>query len=137
MEFNNAFGRITVFRSDSVRLELVDEFGTQFASHTVINRQTHVAPDAVPSRFVLHQNYPNPFNPTTTINYELPGGSPRFVSLKVYDVLGREVETLVAEVQHPGFKSVEFSAAALASGVYMYRLRVGDLVQEKRMVVVK
>jgi alkaline phosphatase D len=137
MEFNNAFGKVTVFGSDSVRLELVDEFGAQFASHTVINQQTHVAPEATPSRFVLHQNYPNPFNPTTTINYELPSGSPRFVSLKVYDVLGREVETLVAEVQHPGFKSVEFSAATLASGVYMYRLRAGDLVQEKRMVVVK
>lgn len=75
---------------------------------------------AVPQTYELNQNYPNPFNPTTTIKYQLPTASR--VSLKVFDVLGREVATLVEEVQDAGFKTAEFVATSLASGVYFYRL---------------
>jgi hypothetical protein len=77
----------------------------------------------IPTSVRLAQNYPNPFNPSTTINYQLPTNSQ--VTLKVFDVLGREVATLVDEVQEAGYKHVEFRADGLASGVYLYRLQAG------------
>jgi hypothetical protein len=80
---------------------------------------------ATPQTYALNQNYPNPFNPTTTIEYQLPTASR--VSLKVFDVLGREVATLVDEVQASGFKSAEFSATRIASGVYFYRMEARAL----------
>lgn len=79
---------------------------------------------AQPATFVLEQNYPNPFNPGTTISYRLPTSSP--VSLRVYDVLGREVRTLVNERQTAGSHSLTFNASGLPSGVYFYRLQVKD-----------
>ena len=88
-----------------------------------------------PQNFALHQNYPNPFNPSTTITYILGHRSP--VCLKVFDVLGREVATLVDEVQGAGFKTVEFDASRLASGVYFYRLRANDFVVNKKMMLTK
>ncbi len=88
-----------------------------------------------PSSFTLLQNYPNPFNPTTTISYELWANS--FVSLRVYDVLGREVATLVNGPQNAGSHSVTFDAAGLASGIYFYRINAGNYRLAKKMVVVK
>jgi hypothetical protein len=78
----------------------------------------------VPHEFMLHQNYPNPFNPSTTIRYEFPRAS--HVTLTVYDLLGREVATLVNGVQGPGYKSVEWNASRMSSGVYFYQLTAGD-----------
>ena len=89
----------------------------------------------VPKTFVLEQNYPNPFNPTTTIRYQLPQSAT--VSLKIYDVLGREVQTLVNERQAAGQYSVPFNADGLASGVYFYRLQAGSFVQTKKMMLIK
>lgn len=74
----------------------------------------------VPTRLSLYQNYPNPFNPSTSINYQLPKQS--HVTLEVFDVLGREIATLVSRVEEPGYKSVTFDASKLSSGVYYYRL---------------
>ena len=76
----------------------------------------------LPTGFELSQNYPNPFNPTTNIGYRVANVG--FVSLKVYDVLGREVRTLVSEVRNAGSYEVQFDASDLPSGVYMYRLSV-------------
>ncbi len=89
----------------------------------------------VPRTFLLEQNYPNPFNPTTVIGYQLPVASE--VSLKVYDVLGREVMTLVNGKQEAGVYNFTLNATGLASGIYFYRLQAGNFVQTKKMMLVK
>ena len=90
---------------------------------------------SVPSEFNLDQNYPNPFNPTTTIGYELPASS--HVSLKVYDVLGREIQTLLDERQSAGDHLVNFNAGSLPSGVYFYRLQAGNYIGAKKLLLLK
>ncbi|MFA5833792.1 MAG: S8 family serine peptidase [Bacteroidota bacterium] len=90
---------------------------------------------ATPVSFALYQNYPNPFNPVTTIRYDVPGTS--FVRLSVYDVLGREVQSLVKETQSMGKYSVQFDAHNLSSGVYFYRLSVGQQNSIMKMLLVK
>ena len=89
----------------------------------------------IPITSALLQNYPNPFNPTTEIDYLLSRVS--VVMMKVYDVLGRQVETLVNEKQQPGAYSVRFDASGLASGFYVYRLTAGSFVQSRRMLLLK
>ncbi len=88
-----------------------------------------------PADFKLGQNYPNPFNPTTTIKYQIPEQS--FVTIKVYDVLGSEVATLVNEEQPVGNYKVEFDAIILPSGVYFYKLQTNNFVETKKMVLMK
>ncbi|MHA2099077.1 MAG: T9SS type A sorting domain-containing protein [Candidatus Kariarchaeaceae archaeon] len=88
-----------------------------------------------PVTFQLYQNYPNPFNPTTKITYSIPERS--FVSLKVYDVLGSEVASLVDEVKLTGEYLVEFEANGLTSGIYLYRLKTEDNVKSHKMVLIK
>ncbi len=85
--------------------------------------------------FELAQNYPNPFNPSTEIAYTVPGAG--LVTLKIYDVLGREVATLVNEVKQPGVHQVRFDGSGLASGVYFYRLEIGTSVHTKSMVLLR
>ncbi len=89
----------------------------------------------IPERYELGQNYPNPFNPITKINFAIPKQG--FVSLKVYDVLGREVVTLVNEVKTAGNYLVDFDASELASGVYFYKLEVNGFSDVKRMMLIK
>ena len=89
----------------------------------------------IPSTFVLKQNYPNPFNPTTTISFSLP--SQAFVSLKVFNALGREVSTLLAEELPPGTYEQPWNARGLASGVYYYRLQAGSFMETKKLVLLK
>jgi Secretion system C-terminal sorting domain len=95
----------------------------------------------LPAVFKLAQNYPNPFNPTTTIKYEIPNVASDFslsnVMLKVYDILGKEVATLINTKQNPGYFEVEWNAAELTSGVYFYRLQYGDFVETKKMILMK
>ncbi|MFA5834075.1 MAG: aryl-sulfate sulfotransferase [Bacteroidota bacterium] len=88
-----------------------------------------------PSEFLLHQNFPNPFNPHTVIQYHLPGAN--VVSLKVFDVLGNEVATLVHHGQEAGTYSVPFNALNLSSGVYFYKLQVGKLSAIKKLMILK
>jgi photosystem II stability/assembly factor-like uncharacterized protein len=89
--------------------------------------------------FILFQNYPNPFNPTTSIQYTIR--SRQFVSLKVYDLLGNEIETLVNEEKQPGTYEFEFDATSgiknLVSGVYFYQLKAGNFVETKKMILLK
>jgi hypothetical protein len=89
----------------------------------------------VPANCSLLQNYPNPFNPSTTIRYQLPTRS--YVTLKVYDVLGREVAMLVNSIEEPGRKSVQFEADKLATGVYFYQLRAGTFVSTRKMLMLR
>jgi hypothetical protein len=85
--------------------------------------------------FILHQNYPNPFNGTTIINYQIKSSS--YVSLSIYDMLGKEIKVLVNEIKQPGIHSVEFDANDLPSGVYLYRLNSGNFSETKRLVLIK
>ena len=91
--------------------------------------------DRLPTNYSLSQNYPNPFNPSTSISYHLPVNG--FVTLKVYDVLGDEVATLVNGEKHAGEYEIEFDAANLSSGVYFYQLQAGSLVETKKMLLLK
>ena len=88
-----------------------------------------------PENFILCQNYPNPFNPSTTFKYSIPNQSK--VIIKVYDILGSEIETLVNEEKSAGNYNIEFNASNLPSGVYFYRLQAGDFVQTKKMILMK
>jgi len=104
-----------------------------FVINTMINANTNTS--IIPEKYSLSQNYPNPFNPVTRIKYDIPKQG--FVTMKIYDVLGREVRTLVNEVKQAGNYSVEFNASELSSGVYFYRLESNDFTDIKRMILVK
>jgi|GEM_PF-1097365 len=90
---------------------------------------------AVPKEFALEQNYPNPFNPLTIVNFQLPIGN--YVTLKVYNVLGQEVVTLVSGMQEAGYRSVSFDGSNLPSGVYFYRMTAGNFSAMKKMILLK
>ena len=94
-----------------------------------------VEPSESVTHFELHQNYPNPFNPVTVIGYQLPISGD--VSLKVYDLLGREVTTLVDSQQSAGIHQVKFDASNLASGVYIYRIQAENYVETRQMTLIK
>jgi hypothetical protein len=89
----------------------------------------------IPGEYILYQNYPNPFNPSTTIKYSIPELSR--VTLKVFNVLGEEVTTLVNEEKIAGNYSIEFNASNLPSGVYFYRLQAGSFTETKKMLILK
>lgn len=89
----------------------------------------------LPAEFSLKQNYPNPFNPTTTIEYEIPTLSK--VRIEVFDIIGREIETLLNKEQAPGNYKINFDASKLCSGIYFYKIAANNFVQTKKMVVLK
>ena len=91
--------------------------------------------NGVPEVYNLSQNYPNPFNPSTTINFSLPKGSN--VVLKIYDVLGREVATLLNGEKPAGNYEVNFDASKLASGLYVYTINAGEFTSTKKMMLMK
>ncbi len=113
---------------------LMDAIGAQMVPTGVAPEHS---PADFPARFVLYDSYPNPFNPSTTIQFALPVASD--VSIKVFDVLGREIATLLKEHRNAGTGSVRFDAAqhSIASGVYFYRIQAGPFVQTKKMVLMK
>ena len=88
-----------------------------------------------PEMYRLDQNYPNPFNPTTTINFQIPHSS--FVTLKILNLLGQEVATLVSEARVAGGYQADWHAEGVASGVYFYRLAAGEFVETKKMLLLR
>jgi len=106
-----------------------------FDGSFIYSNEIEVEVDFTPKEFVLHQNYPNPFNPTTTIDYAIK--STGLVSLKVYDMLGTEIASLVNEVKEAGNYSVTFNAAELPSGIYFYTLTAGNFTATKKLILLK
>ena len=106
-----------------------------FYKFMVENSVTDIADNSQPEAFYLSQNYPNPFNPSTSIQYAV--GSRQFVSLKVYDVLGNEVATLVNEEKPAGNYEIEFDATGLSSGVYFYKLNAGRFIETKKLILLR
>jgi len=102
---------------------------------TYINPTSIVENYISPDRFYLYQNYPQPFNPTTTIKYQIPKTS--FVTLKVFDALGKEVATLVNEEKTSRSYEVEFDGSNLSSGIYFYKLKAGNFFETKKMILLK
>jgi hypothetical protein len=111
--------------------------GTMKIGNSEVNRLSLKLTGAgeLPKEFALLQNYPNPFNPGTTIKYDLPKDSR--VSLKLFNIVGQEVATLVNAEQNAGYKSVQWNADNFASGVYFYRLQAGDFVASKKLLLLK
>ena len=91
--------------------------------------------DVPPAVFELKQNYPNPFNPISEIGFRIAEAG--HVTLKVYDLIGREVATLLNERKTPGSYTVRFDAGDLATGIYLYRLTAGTFVQTRKMILAK
>ncbi len=116
--------------------------GEVFWTENKGNATVSVREKSIPSYFYLGQNYPNPFNPSTTISYNVPSSinsNPVHVVLKVYDLLGREVTTLVNELKQAGEYNIAFSTSnsSLSSGVYIYTLKAGNYFESKRMILTK
>jgi hypothetical protein len=120
----------------TISFTITDKNGQQWTKDIKVT----IAP---PKTYELYQNYPNPFNPMTTIEYQLPAaGTQYIVSLKIYDITGREITTLVNEQQEPGYYQKTFDAGRYSSGVYIYRLTAKDgqnnhHVFQKKMVLLR
>jgi hypothetical protein len=89
----------------------------------------------IPRGFILNQNYPNPFNPSTTIQFSVPNSE--IVQLKVFDILGRVVKTLVNGYRNAGKYNIEFNASELTSGIYFYQLKTSSFISTKKMILLK
>ena len=117
--------------------------GVLYGDTTVVSVKDK--PTLTPNTFRLEQNYPNPFNPSTKIKFTIPAsslnpfskGEGTFVTLKVYDILGNEITTLVNEEKPAGEYEVKFTASDLSSGIYFYLLKAGDNIQSKKMILLK
>ena len=132
--FRQGVGLSSIFVSDGCTCM------TGYSGHHVLREYTITGvlsplKELFPQDIWLYQNYPNPFNPTTIIGYQLPMNS--YVTLNVFDPLGREVATLVNDFRLAGKYAVEFKAASLASGIYLYQLQAGNFVKTKKLVLLK
>jgi hypothetical protein len=131
---------------DSVFVSLIDAFdayidikgcvinGIVYGDTTLTDFDGCIEP-LLPTHFELEQNYPNPFNPSTKICWQSPVAAHQ--TLKVYDVLGNEVATLVDEYRNAGSYEIDFNASSLSSGIYFYQLKAGDFINTKKMIVLK
>lgn len=131
-----------------IQIDTTTAFGTRLGSMGIAGIQTMAMridsttdvreiPSTKPERFVLEQNHPNPFNPTTTIRFSIPASMKDVVSLRVYDLLGREVATLVERTLSAGTYEATFNATRVASGVYLYKLQAGSFAETKKMLLMK
>ena len=148
-EFPGSTSFNAMFFTDESTGYLVGPYGKiikTFSGGELITSVNEYKKTSLPTNYKLFQNYPNPFNPTTTIKYAIPSSSQSplqggvwggLVTLKVYDILGREVVTLVNKQQLPGNYEVTFDASTLASGIYFYTLKTGGFIKTKKMLLIK
>ncbi len=115
----------------TLHLEVISE--SEKSVENELSKQT--IGEQIPDKYELFQNYPNPFNPSTTIKYDLPEAG--FVTIKIYDILGREVSSLLNEEMKAGSHQINFDASSLSSGTYFYRIQAADFVETKKMVLLK
>jgi hypothetical protein len=130
-------GQWTVFTTDGIDTTMSnDVWNILIDAGGVLSIQGHVLPKV----YALHQNYPNPFNPVTQIKYDLPEAS--HVQLFIYDILGREVTSLVNEVQEPGYRSITWHGTDafgrnVSAGMYFYSIQADEFRQVEKMVLLK
>jgi photosystem II stability/assembly factor-like uncharacterized protein len=120
---------------DTSRAFICGDYGTIYRLDVTTTPSLSVGDNETPTRFALEQNFPNPFNPSTRIAFSVQASG--FTSLKVYDILGKEVATVVNEVKQPGNYAIQFDASKLASGVYYYRLNAGAFSETKKMILAR
>ena len=120
----------TVFNKDSAGYSMLYAFGKKIYISSV-----NQIGNEMPSAYILHQNYPNPFNPSTKINFAIPKEG--FVSLKIYDMLGREIKTLFNDNLKAGTYTIDFNAGLLTSGIYFYKLQSGTFTDVHKMILLK
>ena len=136
--FQDIYFAFVTAEGNNYRLVYTKMNGKEYGTLVGVNEQ-----EIIPSTYLLSQNYPNPFNPTTKIKYSIPavetrrGESLQCVALKVFDILGNEIVTLVNEEKLSGNYEVTFNGSNLASGVYFYRLTTRDFSLTKKMILIK
>ena len=128
----NKDGEVWAAMCSESKIDTASDIVVYHSNITSINRKVE---NILPIKFGLLQNYPNPFNPTTTIRYQIPKQSQ--VTIKIFDVLGKEVAALLNAVQKAGAHEVEWNAKDFASGVYFYQIRAGEFIAIKKMLLIK
>jgi hypothetical protein len=129
-KLNGTLGELFVQKMQSASNIMQPGFWNSIMKSTDVEDET-----GLPAEYKLQQNYPNPFNPSTIIRWQLPAGS--YVVLKVYDILGKEVTTLVNDYKEAGYYETKLDGYSLASGVYIYRLYSGNFISTKKMLMLK
>jgi hypothetical protein len=144
-----SFGTLTFNVSDNFSDETVVSItrlrwneGTEVEdpASMIVSYALEIDSELLPDKFALHQNYPNPFNPVTTLRYDLPENG--YVNITVYDMLGREVKTLINQTQDAGYRSVVWNATndygkPISAGIYLYQIQAGEYNSTKKMVLLK
>ena len=120
--------------NQNIRLSTVEEYDPALDTTNIVSVKDG-SNSEIPATFKLEQNYPNPFNPTTKIGFRIANFG--FISLRIFDLLGREVATLVNEEKPAGEYKVQFNASNLSSGVYFYQLKAEEFVETKKLVLMK
>ncbi|MDZ4712689.1 MAG: T9SS type A sorting domain-containing protein [bacterium] len=137
--------RFNVSSFGFVALKIYDLLGTEVATLSIIGIYNcsicEDGPDniildpSLPTEYSLYQNYPNPFNPETNIKFDLPEDN--FVTIKVYDILGKELFTLLNDFRNAGRYSINFNGSNFASGIYYYKIKAGEFESIKKMILLK
>ena len=131
-------GQVLYYRLSAVdSAEKVSDFSETLSFEVVLSVNEE---NMIPDEFALHQNYPNPFNPVTTLRYDLPENS--LVNITIYDMLGRQVKTLINQTQEAGYKSIIWDATndygnPVSAGIYLYQIQAGEYISTKKMVLLK
>ncbi|TFH57932.1 MAG: T9SS type A sorting domain-containing protein [Candidatus Zixiibacteriota bacterium] len=124
---------IRTFPGSSIRLMVPAGISNEPSTENIAYKEGDTEP--LPTEFALSQNYPNPFNPITQIEYALPEAAD--VKLRIFNLLGQEVATLIDRRLDPGYHTASWDASDFASGIYLYKLQAGDFVETKKMILLK